>query len=114
MNLASVPGDLDLEASLASTLEKETGPALSLTGSSEGTDITVETDLEDIIIDEDLVEILIKAVEIQEIDIERAADQEREDNMKDLETEEDTVLMTKIIQAIASIKVVEEEAHLKR
>ena len=60
------------------------------------------------------MEILIKAVEIQEIDIERAADQEREDNMKDLETEEDTVLMTKIIQAIASIKVVEEEAHLKR
>ena len=114
MNLALVPGDLDPEASLASTLGKGTDPDLSLTESSKATDITVETDLEDIIIDEDLVEILIKAVEIQEMDIERAADQEREDNMKDLETEEDTVVMTKIMQAVASIKVVEEEAHLER
>ena len=111
MNLALVPGDLDPEASLASTLGRGTDPDLSLTESSKATDITVETDLEDIIIDEDLVEILIKAVEIQEIDIERAADQEREDNMKDIE--EDIVLV-KIMQAVPSTKNVEEEAHLKR
>ena len=109
MNLALIP--VDLEASLVSTLEKETDPDLNLTESQKGTDITVETDLEDIMIDEHLVEILIKDVEIQEIDIEGAADQEREESMKD--TEEDIDLMRKIIMQ-ASTKVIEEEAHLKR